>query len=120
MGVGYIGELSGLQEFISDSWETIQELDALYIIGWARWMKHIVNGVPVGMEKVKCEVSDGNVDEIGEDEDDGLEPEKRTTRAKRKRQSPEPDATDDRDDRSSSSIRACNKPLKPPGRLDSF
>ena len=35
MGLGYTGELSGLQRFISDSRETIQQLDALYIIGWA-------------------------------------------------------------------------------------
>ena len=55
MGLGYSRELSGLQQFISDSRETIQELDTLYIIGWARWMKHIVNGMPVGVEKVKCD-----------------------------------------------------------------
>ena len=74
MGVGYTGEPSGLQQFISDSRETIQELDALYIIGRARWMKDIVNGMPVGPEKAKCDESDDDLDEIGEDEDECLEP----------------------------------------------
>ena len=47
-------------------------------------MKDIVNGMPVGVEKVKCEESDDDVDEIGEDDDDCLEPQKRTTPAKGK------------------------------------
>ena len=86
-------------------------------------MKDIVNGVLVGVEKVKCEESDDDVDEIGKGEDNGLEPQKRTTPAKRKRQSQGPDARDDRDDRSSSSSgynSGSNKPFKPPGSLDSF
>ena len=120
MGLGYTGESSGLQQFISHSWETIQELDALYIIGWARWMKDVVNCMPVGPEKVKCEESDDDVDEIGEHDDDCLEPQKRTTLAKRKQQSQEQDARDDRDDRSSSSSGGGNQPFKPPGSLDSF
>ena len=120
MGPGYTRELFGLQQFISDSRETIQELDALYIIGWARWIKDIINGMPVGVEKVKCEESDDDVDETGEDDDDCLEPQKRTTPAKRKRQSQEQDARDDKDDRSSSSIGGGNKPFKPPGSPDSF
>ena len=103
MGLGCIAELCGLQQFSSDSRETIQELDALYIIGRARWMKDIVNGMPVGVEKVKCEESDDDVDEIGEDDDDCLEFQKRTTPAKRKRESREQDTRDDRDDRSSTS-----------------
>ena len=37
-------------------------------------MKDIVNQVPVGLEKVKCEESDDDVDEIREDEDDALDP----------------------------------------------
>ena len=36
IGLGYTGERSGLQHFISNSRETIQQLDALDIIGWAR------------------------------------------------------------------------------------
>ena len=120
MGLGYSGELSCLQQFICDSRETIQELDALYIIGWATWMKDIVNGMPVGPEKVKCEESDNDVDEIGEDDDDCLEPQKRATPAKRKRQSQEQDARDDKDNASSSSSGGGNKCFKPPGSLDSF
>ena len=83
-------------------------------------MKDIVNGMPVGVEKVKCDESDDNLDEIGEDDDDHLEPQKRTTPAKRKRQSQEQDARDDRDDRSISSSGGGNKPFKPPGSLDAF
>ena len=120
MDLGYTGELYGLQQLISDSQEIIQVLDALYIIGWARWMKDIVNGMPVGVEKVKCEESDDDVDGTGEDDDDCLEPQKRTTPAKRKRQSQEQDAKDDKHDRSSSSSGGGNKPFKPPGSLDSF
>ena len=74
MGLGDTGELSGLQQFISDSREIVQELDALYIIGWARWMKDFVDGMPVGVEKVKCDESDDDVDQFGEDDDDCLEP----------------------------------------------
>ena len=46
-GLGYAKHLSGLQQLISNSRETIHELDALYIIRRARWMKDIVNGVRV-------------------------------------------------------------------------
>ena len=83
-------------------------------------MKDIINGMPVGVEKVKCEESNDDVDEIGEDDDDCLEPNKRTTPAKRKRQSEEQDARDDRDDRSNCSSGGGNKPFKPRGSLDSF
>ena len=120
MGLGYIEELSGLQQFISDTQETIEELDALYIIGWATWMKDIVNGVPTGVEKVKCEESDDDVDAIGADDDDCMEPQKRTTLAKRKSESQKQDSRDDMDDRSSSSRGGGNKPFKPPRSLDSF
>ena len=78
MGLEYTGEIYGLQQFIFDSRETIQELDTLYIIGGARWMKDIVNGMPVGVEKVKCDDSDDDLGEIGEDDNDCLEPQKRT------------------------------------------
>ena len=120
MGVGYNGELSGVQFFISDSRDTMQELDALYIIGWGRWMKDIVNGMLVAVKKVKCEESDDDVDKIGEDDHNCLEPQKSTTPAKRKRQSQEQDATDDKDDRSTSGSGGGNKPFKPPGSLDWF
>ena len=83
-------------------------------------MKDIVNGMPVGVAKAKCEESDDDVDEIGEDDDDCLEPKKRTTPAKRKRQSQEQDARDDMDDRSSCSAGGGNKPFKPPRSLDLF
>ena len=102
MGVGYIGEPSGLQQFVCDRWEKIQELDAHYIICWPRWMQDIVNGMPVGVQKVKCEESDGDVHAIGGDTDDCLEPVNRTTPAKRKSKSQLQDARDDSDDRSSS------------------
>ena len=120
MGLGYTRELSSLQQFIYDNGETIQEPDALYIIGWARWMKDIVNGMPVGVEKLKCDESDDDVDEISEDDDDCLEPQKRTTPPKRKGWSQEQDAGDDRDDRSNSTSGGGNKPFKPPRSLDAF
>ena len=74
MGLGYTGQLFGVHQFISDSRETVRELDALYITGWARCRKDIVDGMPVGAEKVKLEESDDNVDEIGDNDDDCLEP----------------------------------------------
>ena len=74
MGLGYTGELSGVQQVTSDSRETIQELDALYIIGWDRWMKDLVNGMPARVEKVRCGESDDDLEEFGEDDDDCLEP----------------------------------------------
>ena len=73
----------------------------------------------VGVEKVKCHESDDDVDKIGED-DGSLEPPKRTTPVKRKRQSREQVVRDDRDGRSSSSSGDGNKPFKPPWSLDAF
>ena len=69
------------------------------------------------MEKVKCEESDDDVDEIGEDVGDYLQLQKRTTPAKWKKQSQELDATDDRDECSGSSSGGGNNPLKPPWSL---
>ena len=80
-------------------------------------MKDIANGVPAGMEKVKCEVNDDDVDEIGKDEEEGFDLQKRTTPSKRTRQSQEPNV---RDDHSSSNSGGGNKPFKPPRSLHSF